>query len=100
MLALTHGDKKANANSAHEKEPQNSSYKVQLLHAAVLVQSGSNGLCTLVADLIVALQNSCWPSCAATKKQPQIQQIKKTTTKFILQGTASARCCSVAERQQ
>jgi hypothetical protein len=55
MLAPTHGDEKANANSAHQKQPQNSSYKEQPLHAAVPLQSGTNSLCSLVADSVAAL---------------------------------------------
>jgi hypothetical protein len=55
MLAPTQGDEKANENSAHQKQPQNSSYKVQPLHAAVLLQSGSNGLRSLDADSVAAL---------------------------------------------
>ncbi len=73
MSAITHADEKANANSALNKHPQNSSYKVQLFHAAVVLQSGSNRLRPLVADLVAALQNSCWPSRTATKKQTRIQ---------------------------
>jgi hypothetical protein len=73
MLALTHADEKANANSALNKHPQNSSYKIQRLQAAVVLQSGSNRLRPLVADLVVFLQNSCWPSRTPTKKQTRIQ---------------------------
>jgi hypothetical protein len=51
------------------------------------------------ADSVVALQNSCWPSRTAIEKQTRIQN-KKTSTKIILQGSESASCCSVAERQQ
>jgi hypothetical protein len=68
MLALTHADEKANANSANKEQPQNPSYKEQQLHAAVLLQSGSKRLCSLVADLVVVLQNSCWPSRNADEK--------------------------------
>jgi hypothetical protein len=50
MLALTHADEKANANSALNKHPQNSSYKVQPLHAAIMLQSGGNRLRSLVAN--------------------------------------------------
>jgi hypothetical protein len=67
MLALTHADEKANANSALSKYPQNSSYKVQLLHAAIMLQSGGNRLRSLVADFVAVLQNSCWPSRTTTK---------------------------------
>jgi hypothetical protein len=67
MLALTHGDEEANANPAHKKQPQNSSYKVQPLHAAVLLQSGSNSLRSLVAHSVAALQNSCGPSRTAIR---------------------------------
>ncbi len=73
MLALTHADEKASANSALNKHPQKSSYKVQLQQAAVLLQSGSNRLRSLGADLVAALQNSCWPSRTPTKKQTRIQ---------------------------
>jgi hypothetical protein len=73
MLAITHADEKANANSALNKHPQNSSYKVQLLHAAVVLQSGSNRLRSLVADSVTVLQNSCWPSRTPTTKQARIQ---------------------------
>jgi hypothetical protein len=74
MLAIiTHADEKANANSALNKHPQNSSYKVQLLHTAAVLQSGSNRLRSLVADLVALLQNSCWPSRTPTKKQARIQ---------------------------
>jgi hypothetical protein len=78
MLALTHGDEKANANSAHKKQPQNnSSYKVQRLHAAVLLQGGTNRLRSLVADFVAVLQNSCWPSRTAIKnnKSHQVQSL-------------------------
>jgi hypothetical protein len=75
MLALTHNssykphaDENANANSANKEQPQNPSYKVQRLHAAVLLQSGSKRLRSLVADLVVALQNSCWPLRTPMKK--------------------------------
>jgi hypothetical protein len=71
MLALTHADEKANANSALNKHPQNSSYKDQRLQAAVVLQSGSNRLRSLVADLVVVLQNSCWPSRSGTAKNTQ-----------------------------
>jgi hypothetical protein len=54
--------------------PQNPSYKVQRLHAAVVLQSGSNCLRSLDADSVVALQNSCWPSRTPTKKQTRIQR--------------------------
>jgi hypothetical protein len=57
-----------------KNNPQNSSYKEQLLHAAVLLQSGSNRLRSFVADFVEALQNSCWPSSTATKKQTRIQR--------------------------
>jgi hypothetical protein len=73
MLALTHADEKANANSALNKHPQNSSYKVQSMYAAVVLQSGSNCLHSLVADLVAVLQNACWPSRTPTKKQTRIQ---------------------------
>jgi hypothetical protein len=73
VLALTHADEKASANSALKINPQKSSYKVQPLHAAVLLQSGSNRLRSLDADLVAALQNSCWPSRTPTKKQARIQ---------------------------
>jgi hypothetical protein len=76
MSALTHGDKKANPNSPHKKQPQNSSYKAQPLHAAVLLQSGSNSLRSLVADLVAVLQNSCRPSRTPMKKQTQIHHTK------------------------
>jgi hypothetical protein len=45
-----------------EKHPQNASYKPQLLHATVLMQSGGNRLRSHVADFVAALQNSSWPS--------------------------------------
>jgi lambda repressor-like predicted transcriptional regulator len=73
MLAITHADEKANANSALNKHSQNSSYKVQPLQAAVVLQSGSKRLRSLVADLVPVLQNSCWPSRTPTKKQTRIQ---------------------------
>jgi hypothetical protein len=73
MLALTHADEKASANSALKTIHKNSSYKVQRLHAAVVLQSGSNRLRSIVADLVVALQNSCWPSRTPTKKLARIQ---------------------------
>ncbi len=50
------------------------------------------------ADLVAALQNSCWPSRTAMKNQTRIQHIK--TNHNILQGTATSRCCSVAKRRQ
>jgi hypothetical protein len=56
MLAFTHAEEKANAISATQKQPQNSSYKVQLLHAAVLLQSGRNRLRSPVAELVAVLQ--------------------------------------------
>jgi hypothetical protein len=68
MLALTRADGNANANSATKGQPQNPSYKVQRLHAAVLMQSGSKRLRSLVADSVAVLQNSCWPSRAPMKK--------------------------------
>jgi hypothetical protein len=74
MLAITHADEKANANSALNKHPQNSSYNRQLLNTAVVLQSGSNRLRSLVADLVAMLQNSCWPSRTPTKKQTRIQR--------------------------
>jgi lambda repressor-like predicted transcriptional regulator len=55
------------------QHPQNSSYKVQHLHAAVPLQSGSNRLRSLVADFVGDLQNSCWPSRTPAKKQTRIQ---------------------------
>jgi hypothetical protein len=55
MLALTHADEKANANSALNNHSKNSSYKDQRLHAAVVMQSGSNRFCSLGADLVAAL---------------------------------------------
>jgi hypothetical protein len=73
MLALTHADEKANANSALNKHPQNSSYKDQRLYAAVVFQSGSNRLRSVGAKFVVGLQNSCWPSRTPTKKQTRIQ---------------------------
>jgi hypothetical protein len=73
MLALTHADEKANANSALNKHPQNSSYKVQILYAAVVFQSGSDRLRSLLANMVMFLQNSCWPSRTPTKKQTRIQ---------------------------
>jgi hypothetical protein len=69
MLALMHADEKANANSANKEQPQNPSYKQQRLHAAVLLQSGSKRLRSLVADSVAVLQNSCWPSRTPMKKQ-------------------------------
>jgi hypothetical protein len=76
MLALTHGDEKATAKTAHyKKQPQNSSYKAKPLHAAVLLQSSSNRIRSKVTDLVVVLQNSCWPSRTAMKKQPRKQHI-------------------------
>jgi hypothetical protein len=59
MLAITLRDKKSNTISATQKEPQNSSYKVQLLHAAVLLQTEGNRLRSLVANSVVVLQNPC-----------------------------------------
>jgi hypothetical protein len=79
MLALTHADEKANANSALNKQSQNSSYKVQLLHAAVVLQSGSNRLRSLGAASVNALQNSCWPSRTPTKTQTRIQRLAAKT---------------------
>jgi hypothetical protein len=76
MSALTHGDDKANPNSPHKKQPQKSSYKGQNLHAAVLLQSGSNSLRSLVADSVEDLQNSCRPSRTAMTKQTQIHHMK------------------------
>jgi hypothetical protein len=76
MSALTHDNEKANPNSPQKKQPQNSSYKVQRLHAAVLLQSGSNSLRSLVADLVAVLQNLCRPSRTAMKKQTQIHDMK------------------------
>jgi hypothetical protein len=67
MLALTHADGKANAKSANKEQPQNSSYKVQRMHAVVLLQSGSNRLRSCIANSVAVLQNSCWPSRTATK---------------------------------
>jgi hypothetical protein len=53
--------RKSKREFSTENHPQNSSYKVQRPHAAVLLQSGSNRLRSLVADFVVVLQNSCWP---------------------------------------
>ena len=75
MSALAHGDEKQDANSADTKEQENSSYKEKLLHAAVLMQSGSNRNRSVVADLVAVLQNSCQPSRTETKEKTQIQQI-------------------------
>jgi hypothetical protein len=75
-VGLAHGDEKHDANSADTKEQQNSSYKEQLLHAAVLLQSGSNRLRSVVADLVAVLQNSCRPSRTEMKNKTRIQQIK------------------------
>jgi hypothetical protein len=102
MLAITHANEKANANSALNKHTQNSSYKVQLIHAAVVMQSGSNRLRSLGADSVKALQNSRWSSRTPTKKQTRILEFstKQTSAKFIFQGSAPPRCCCVAERQQ
>jgi hypothetical protein len=76
MLALAHGDEKQDVNSADTKEQQNSSYKVQRLHAAVLLQSESNRIRSVVADSVVELQNSGRPSCTPTKNKTRIQQMK------------------------
>ena len=76
MSAHAHGDEKQNANSTNKKEPENPTYKVQPLHAAVLLQSGSNCLRSLVAELVAVLQNSCRPMRAAMKNKTRIQQIK------------------------
>jgi hypothetical protein len=76
MLALTHADENANENSANKEQPKNPSYKPQRLHAAVLLQSGSKRLRSLVAESVAALQNSCWPSRTPTKMQTRILQIK------------------------
>jgi len=65
--------RKSKREFSTKNHPQNSSYKVQRLHAAVLLQSGSNRLRSLVADLVAVLQNSCWPSRTPTKKQTRIQ---------------------------
>jgi hypothetical protein len=65
--------RKSKREFCSKNHPQNSSYKVQRLHAAVLLQSGSNRLRSLVADLVAVLQNSCWPSRTPTKKQTRIQ---------------------------
>jgi hypothetical protein len=43
----------------NSKQSQNSYYKVQRLHAAVLLQSGGNSFCSFVADSVFELQNSC-----------------------------------------
>jgi hypothetical protein len=65
--------RKSKREFSTENHPQNSSYKVQPLHAAVLLQSGSNRLRSLVADLVAVLQNPSWPSRTPTKKQTRIQ---------------------------
>jgi hypothetical protein len=65
--------RKSKREFSTKNHPQNSSYKGQRLHGAVLLQSGSNRLRSLVADLVVGLQNSCWPSRTPTKKQTRIQ---------------------------
>jgi hypothetical protein len=65
--------RKSKREFSAKNHPQNSSYKVQRLHAAVVLQSGSNRLRSLVADSVVFLQNSCWPSRTPTKKQTRIQ---------------------------
>jgi hypothetical protein len=59
--------RKSKRSFGTEKHPQNSSYKVQPLHAAVPLQSGSNRLRSLDADFVASLQNSCWPSRSPTK---------------------------------
>jgi hypothetical protein len=78
LTCKTHVDphtrrRKSKRSFGTEKHPKNSSYKVQRLHAAVLLQSGSNRLRSLVADEVVDLQNSCWPSHTPTKKQTLIR---------------------------
>jgi hypothetical protein len=76
MSALMHADKKQDANSTNEKLQENSSYKAQRPHAAVLLQSGSNRNRSLVADLVAALQNSGQPSRKEMKNKTRIQQMK------------------------
>jgi hypothetical protein len=63
---------------ADEKLQENSSYKGQLLNAAVLQQSGSNRGRSFGADFVAVLQNSCRPSRTETKNKTQIQQIQKS----------------------
>jgi hypothetical protein len=99
MLALTHADEKGKRKFSTEKHPQNSSYKAQPLHAAVLLQSGGNRLRALVSDLVAALQNSCWSSRTPTKKA-NANSAHQKKKKFILQAIATGRCCSVAERRK
>ena len=72
MSALAHGDEKHDANSTDEKLQENSSYKAQGPHAAVLMQSGSNRARSLVADMVAALENSGRPSRTETKNKTQI----------------------------
>ena len=69
-------NKTQDANSADTKEQENSSYKAQGPHAAVLMQSGSNRARSLVADMVAALENSGRPSRTETKNKTQIQQMK------------------------
>jgi hypothetical protein len=66
--------RKSKREFSTENHPQNSSYKEQRPHAAVVLQSGSNRLRSLVADLVPPLQNSCWPSRTPMKKQTRIQR--------------------------
>jgi hypothetical protein len=73
--------RKSKREFSTEKHPQNSSYKFQPLHAAVLLQSGSKRLRSLVADLVAPLQNSCWPSRTAIEKQTRI--LKNSALKNI-----------------
>jgi hypothetical protein len=68
-------NKTQDANSADTKKQENSSYKVQCLHAAVPLQSGSNRHRSVVADSVVELQNSCQPSRTETKNKTRIQQM-------------------------
>jgi hypothetical protein len=81
--------RKSKREFSAKNHPQNSSYKVQPLHAAVLLQSGSNRLRSLVADLVSVLQNSCWPSRTPTKKQTRIRT-KTQPHKKNSQGTVSS----------
>jgi hypothetical protein len=100
MLALTHGDEKGNANSAHKKQP-----------AKFILQDTASASCCSVEE---RHQSPSLPrrrlGCRSAKlmlalthgdeKGNANSAHKNTTTKFILQGPATARCCSVEERQQ
>jgi hypothetical protein len=65
-----------------EKKPENSSYQVKLLHAAVLFQSCSNRRRSFIPDFIAALRRTRQTSRMMMKMKPKFK-IKKTNNQKI-----------------